>query len=294
MFSRGLKKIYFPFVVNRMSYRIFSNPGITIGSVTGGIGIQCGTGTGSDIGIGSGAQSVIGHAENSKEFKQDYKVEASFKKLHIQCGGHFQFEVNDKMTILQSSIPFKCTLEQDVLKVEGENTGGGTIFCNGQSLVIQNGVVFVNGQRMVPANQAKETSNETSNEYSKRWSILGIPKICKLTISGSGNVNLIPEILQVSFHCNIQGSGQVNFPKNVTFKKVKANISGSGDIDFQGCNVHELDLDIAGSGDINNFIAKESVTANIAGSGDIKGYAIKGCDVDKNVAGSGDIKIRRI
>lgn len=81
---------------------------------------------------------------------------------------------------------------------------------------------------------------------------------------------------------------------NVTFNKLKATnldlkIAGSGDIKATG-GCHTLNINLAGSGDIDAKDFKcEVVAVKIAGSGDVSAYASK--DFSARIAGAGDIDV---
>lgn len=81
---------------------------------------------------------------------------------------------------------------------------------------------------------------------------------------------------------------------NVTLKEVKANdlemkIAGSGDIDATG-TCKTLSLRLAGSGDVNAKDLKcQSVDVKIAGAGDVSTYAAQ--DFNATIMGAGDINV---
>ena len=105
-------------------------------------------------------------------------------------------------------------------------------------------------------------------------------------VSGSGDVSL--HTVRVGLSTAIAGSG------NVTAVSVSgplhARIAGSGDIRIAGGAVTDMDVSVAGSGDVRFGGVAQSLNARIAGSGDVTVAKVTG-SVTKHVAGSGDVNV---
>jgi hypothetical protein len=109
---------------------------------------------------------------------------------------------------------------------------------------------------------------ETEGSYSSR-------KACVVTIT-------VPSL--ESFESTGSGDARIDFIDSKTFE---CRLSGSGSINAVG-KVDELDLEIAGSGDIDaRELKARDVYATISGSGDIDVYAME--SISGRVSGSGDI-----
>lgn len=109
-----------------------------------------------------------------------------------------------------------------------------------------------------------------------------------VSVSGSGDVNL--RAARGGLVTNIAGSGDVT-AASVT-GPLHAHVSGSGDVRVHGGAVTDMDVLVAGSGDIHFGGVAQSLDARIAGSGDVNVAKVTG-SVSKHVAGSGDVSVGR-
>lgn len=93
---------------------------------------------------------------------------------------------------------------------------------------------------------------------------------------------------------NIIGSG--DFTANGTIKTNELNLelAGSGDINIKKVVTSKLNASVAGSGDIDidNVSECGNITLTVAGSGEIDAYLNNCKNVRCNVAGSGEIKVK--
>lgn len=105
-----------------------------------------------------------------------------------------------------------------------------------------------------------------------------------LSIGGSGSINL-PEADVHTLKCSVAGSGEVEVAGNA--REAHYNISGSGDIQAKGLVAETGKAAIAGSGSVTCNMS-ETLKASIAGSGDI--YYTGSAQVETSVAGSGTVK----
>jgi hypothetical protein len=109
-------------------------------------------------------------------------------------------------------------------------------------------------------------------------------------ISTAGSGDIYTRILTGGLEANIAGSSDIHVEQ--ASGPVKARISGSGDLTIGGGHASDLDVFIAGSGDVSYKGVAETVTAFVAGSGDINVAHVNGA-VKKSIAGSGDVNIGR-
>lgn len=105
-----------------------------------------------------------------------------------------------------------------------------------------------------------------------------------LAIGGSGSINL-PDADVETLKCSVAGSGDIAVRGNA--REARYEISGSGDIEAKGLAADTGKAAIAGSGSIQCNM-RESLKANIAGSGDI--YYTGSAAVETSIAGSGTVK----
>ncbi len=109
-----------------------------------------------------------------------------------------------------------------------------------------------------------------------------------VSVSGSGDVNL--QATRGGLVTGIAGSGDVT-AASVT-GPLRAHVSGSGDVRVHGGAVTDMDVSVAGSGDIHFGGVAQSLNARIAGSGDVSVAKVTGL-VAKHIAGSGDVSVGR-
>lgn len=110
----------------------------------------------------------------------------------------------------------------------------------------------------------------------------------KISTAGSGDV--YTRGVSSGVEANISGSSDIHIED--ASGPVKVRISGSGDVGIGGGHASDLDVFIAGSGDVNFRGVAETVTAFVAGSGDVNVAHVNGA-VKKSIAGSGDVNIGR-
>jgi len=109
-----------------------------------------------------------------------------------------------------------------------------------------------------------------------------------LSISGSGNIEVINPIQASSFNSKISGSG--NIIMNVKTASLETSISGSGYIDISG-EADVANFSISGSGNVyGNYLATEEAEVNISGSGDLELTVENKLDV--SISGSGDVRYK--
>ncbi|NER14064.1 DUF2807 domain-containing protein [Leptobacterium flavescens] len=109
--------------------------------------------------------------------------------------------------------------------------------------------------------------------------------------SKNGNKILIIVPVEDISSVSLAGSGDVN-TKDMVIKAsgFKASVAGSGDMNLD-VEADELSGSVAGSGDLRLRGKTSFFKGKVAGSGDIHGYELTSGDVEVSVAGSGDIKI---
>ena len=78
-------------------------------------------------------------------------------------------------------------------------------------------------------------------------------------------------------------AGLVNGP-------LRIRVAGSGGVRARGGQVTDMNVSVAGSGDVSFNGVAATLTANVAGSGDVTVSRVTGA-VSKQVAGSGDVRV---
>jgi len=112
------------------------------------------------------------------------------------------------------------------------------------------------------------------------------PTFEALEIAGSGKIISQSKITNQK-EINVDVAGSGDVQLDVDAPEVKAEVAGSGDIILTG-TAKEFSVDIAGSGDIRAFgLLTEITKVDIAGSGNAEVSASRELDVD--VAGSGNV-----
>lgn len=135
------------------------------------------------------------------------------------------------------------------------------------------------------------------------WTVANVAGEAEVNIGGSGDVTMGSA---GDAQVNIGGSGSF---KATTVKKLEANIGGNGDINIDRVDgdasvniggsgnvavsdgqVPNLDINIAGSGDVRFGGEAHDVSISIVGSGDVRIKKVTG-SVDRSIMGSGNVMI---
>ncbi|ODV08556.1 MAG: hypothetical protein ABT20_11930 [Rubrivivax sp. SCN 70-15] len=109
----------------------------------------------------------------------------------------------------------------------------------------------------------------------------------KLSLSGSSDARL-QGLSTGSLEVSIAGSGDIGASGSA--KQVRVGIAGSGDADLAALNADAVSVHIAGSGDAS-VTANQQLEVSIAGSGDVR-YGGAVTNVKSSVAGSGSVTRR--
>ena len=107
-------------------------------------------------------------------------------------------------------------------------------------------------------------------------------------ISGSSDVYMLSA--RGGLNAAVSGSGDVDAA--TVSGPLHVRVSGSGDVKIKGGAVTDMNVSVAGSGDVRFGGVAQSLEANIAGSGDVSAARVTGA-VSKHVAGSGDVSVGR-
>jgi hypothetical protein len=110
----------------------------------------------------------------------------------------------------------------------------------------------------------------------------------KISTAGSGDV--YTHAISNGVEANISGSSDIKIEQ--ASGPMKVRISGSGDLGIGGGHASDLDVFIAGSGNVTYKGVADTVSAFVAGSGDVNVARVTGA-VKKSIAGSGDVNIGR-
>ncbi len=89
---------------------------------------------------------------------------------------------------------------------------------------------------------------------------------------------------------SMSGSGDIKSHMNLKSRNLEISVAGSGNIISQ-VESQNLEVHIAGSGDVTLNGRTENLDANIAGSGDIEAMSLKAYNVEASIAGSGDVSV---
>jgi hypothetical protein len=109
-------------------------------------------------------------------------------------------------------------------------------------------------------------------------------------VSLAGSGDLWNEDKISSNNLNVSLAGSGDVTLNVEASSVKGSIAGSGDLTLKG-STNDLEAKVAGSGDFHGFeLQANNTEVSIAGSGDAKVVSNK--SLKARVAGSGDIQYK--
>lgn len=89
---------------------------------------------------------------------------------------------------------------------------------------------------------------------------------------------------------SLSGSGDIVSKDTITANDFKTGVSGSGDISLV-VSAQNITGQVSGSGDLVLRGTSDSFEARVSGSGDIQAYDLKAQDVNVAVAGSGDLEV---
>lgn len=105
-----------------------------------------------------------------------------------------------------------------------------------------------------------------------------------INLSGSGIIN-VPELSGDAIKVTLPGSGNINLAGEVN--RVDISLGGSGIVSCSGLKAKTATVSLSGSGNVSVY-ASDSLDATLAGSGTIQ-YSGNPANVNKNVTGSGTI-----
>jgi hypothetical protein len=113
-----------------------------------------------------------------------------------------------------------------------------------------------------------------------------MPHLKSVDIAGSGNVKSVG-LIENNDEVDVDIAGSGDVYLEVRTPKVSASVAGAGKTHIEG-ETRTLKVDIAGSGDVDAAKLKsEEAKVNIGGSGNVKVFASLKLDI--SIAGSGDV-----
>lgn len=131
----------------------------------------------------------------------------------------------------------------------------------------------------------KFKSNWNIRTYKRINITIPIETLSSVSLSGSGTITSVEEIIANNLNLKVSGSGSMKlklFTDNLT-----AAISGSGNLKLKG-ETNIINCSISGSGNLNASDLKASITnAKVSGSGNVKIQALE--EIHAKVSGSGNI-----
>jgi len=90
---------------------------------------------------------------------------------------------------------------------------------------------------------------------------------------------------------SLAGSGEITSKNVVTADDLELNVAGSGEMNID-IDANNVESNIAGSGSMTVNGSAKNLESNVAGSGDFEGYGLVVVnDVDVSIAGSGSVEI---
>ena len=107
-------------------------------------------------------------------------------------------------------------------------------------------------------------------------------------ISGSSDVYV--RAARGGLTAAVSGSGDIN--ASTVNGPLRVRVGGSGDVKVHDGAVTDMNVSVAGSGDVRFGGVAQSLVANVAGSGDVSAARVTG-SVTKHIAGSGDVSVGR-
>jgi Putative auto-transporter adhesin, head GIN domain len=107
-----------------------------------------------------------------------------------------------------------------------------------------------------------------------------------IRLAGSGDVSL----RQVERGLTTVTSGSGDTTVGQVIGPLQVRLAGSGDLRVRGGRVTDMNVSVAGSGDVSFGGVAETLVAKVAGSGDVTVGKVTGA-ISKHVAGSGDVRI---
>ena len=116
----------------------------------------------------------------------------------------------------------------------------------------------------------------------------GTVAAAEVHISGSSDVYV--RAARGGLTAAVSGSGDVD--SATVNGPLRVRVRGSGDVKIHDGAVTDMNVSVAGSGDVRFGGVAQSLEANIAGSGDVSAARVTGL-VSKHVAGSGDVSVGR-
>lgn len=114
-----------------------------------------------------------------------------------------------------------------------------------------------------------------------------LPMIDELSVSGSGSIVGETDFKNLD-DLEVSIAGSGDVTLDGSGEDLEVSIAGSGDVDMAGFKVDDCEVSIAGSGDCEINVSG-SLQVSIAGSGDVK-YKGDPDKVKSSIAGSGDVR----
>ena len=114
-----------------------------------------------------------------------------------------------------------------------------------------------------------------------------LPMIDELSVAGSGSIVGETDFKNVE-DLEVSIAGSGDVTLDGSGEDLEVSIAGSGDVDLAGFEVDDCEVSIAGSGDCEINVSG-SLEVSIAGSGDVK-YKGQPNKVKSSIAGSGDVR----
>lgn len=150
----------------------------------------------------------------------------------------------------------------------------------------------------------RAASVELSNSGCGDWTVADVASVLRVNVSGSGDIRTGAagsadlhvagsgdiSVRRVDSGLSAATSGSGDIQTGLVNGPMRVRVAGSGNVRAHAGQVTDMDVSVAGSGDVSFGGVAQTLTANVAGSGDVTVSHVTGA-VSKHVAGSGDVRV---
>lgn len=192
----------------------------------------------------------------------------------------------------EGNIESETRVLQDFSKIEADGSTTVTIVKDTEYKAIVTGY-----GNIIPVYETKVKGERLVLKYKNGyWNIrnsnitveVHTPYVDKVSVNGSGNVELQGGFEQDNLTANINGSGTLDVLNN-KYRNFNADVNGSGDIRAASAQCNIVDANISGSGTIEVYVL-DHLNVDISGSGDV--YYQGNPTTNISISGSGSVQKR--
>ncbi|MDQ2860943.1 MAG: DUF2807 domain-containing protein [Pseudomonadota bacterium] len=164
--------------------------------------------------------------------------------------------------------------------------------------------VHVSASGAVFGSVGRAASVELNNSGCGDWTVADVAQALRVGVSGSGDIRTGAAgtadlrvsgsgdifVRRVESGLNAATSGSGDIQTGLVNGPLRVRVAGSGNVRARGGQVTDMNVSVAGSGDVTFNGVARTLSASVAGSGDVTVSRVTGA-VSKQVAGSGDIRV---